>query len=81
MGVTKAACDALYLAKSLDNFSNIPDALAAYSEERVAASARAHYRARDLGATIFVDPKGGNEDGSRNPNLHEIVSTTATIVE
>ena len=80
MGVTKAACDALCLAKSLDNFSNIPDALAAYSEERVAASARAHYRARDLGATIFVDPEGGNEDGSRNPNLYEIVSTTATIV-
>jgi 2-polyprenyl-6-methoxyphenol hydroxylase-like FAD-dependent oxidoreductase len=80
MGVTKAACDALCLARSLDSYSTIPDALEAYSEERVAASARAHYRARDLGATIFVDPEGGNEDGRSNPNLHEIVSTTATIV-
>ena len=80
MGVTKAACDALCLARSLDSYSTIPDALEAYSKERVAASARAHYRARDLGATIFVDPEGGNEDGRSNPNLHEIVSTTATIV-
>ena len=80
MGVTKAACDALSLARSLDSYSNISDALHAYSEERVAASARAHYRARDLGATIFVDPEGGNEDGRNNPNLREIVSTTATIV-
>jgi 2-polyprenyl-6-methoxyphenol hydroxylase-like FAD-dependent oxidoreductase len=80
MGVTKAACDALCLARSLDSYSTIPDALEAYSEERVAASARAHYRARDLGATIFVEPEGGNEDGRSNPNLHEIVSTTATIV-
>ena len=81
MGVTKAACDALCLARSLDSYSTIPEALEAYSEERVAASARAHYRARDLGATIFVDPEGGNEDGRSNPNLHEIVSTTATIVK
>ena len=80
MGVTKAACDALCLARSLETYSNISDALDAYSAERGAASARAHYRARDLGATIFVDPEGGNEDGSSNPNLHEIVSTTATIV-
>ena len=81
MGVTKAACDALCLARSLDSYSTIPEALEAYSEERVAASARAHYRARDLGATIFVDPEGGNEDGRSNPNLYEIVSTTATIVK
>jgi len=81
MGVTKAACDALCLARSLDSYSTIPEALEAYSEERVAASGRAHYRARDLGATIFVDPEGGNEDGRSNPNLYEIVSTTATIVK
>jgi 2-polyprenyl-6-methoxyphenol hydroxylase-like FAD-dependent oxidoreductase len=81
MGVTKAACDALCLARSLDSYSTIPEALEAYSEERVAASARAHYRARDLGATIFVDPEGGNEDGRSNPNLYDIVSTTATIVK
>jgi 2-polyprenyl-6-methoxyphenol hydroxylase-like FAD-dependent oxidoreductase len=81
MGVTKAACDALCLARSLDSYSTIPEALEAYSEERVAASARAHYRARDLGATIFVNPEGGNEDGRSNPNLYEIVSTTATIVK
>ena len=64
----------------MESYPIISDALDAYSAERVAASARAHYRARDLGATIFVDPEGGNEDGSSNPNLHEIVSTTATIV-
>lgn len=81
MGVTKAACDALCLARSLDSYSTIPEALEAYSEERVAASARAHYRARDLGATIFLNPEGGNEDGRSNPNLYEIVSTTATIVK
>jgi len=80
MGVTKAACDALCLANSMEKYQTIPEALRAYSEERVAASARAHYRARDLGATIFVEPEGGNEDGRSNPNLHEIVSTTATIV-
>lgn len=78
MGVTKAACDAMALARHLTSGSVI-SGLAAYSAERVPASSAAHDRARVLGRYIFADDKG-NPDGRSNPNLQEIMQTTAITV-
>lgn len=89
MGVTKAAEDALALARHLgpatesaagsakDSATDPATALAAYSAERVPASRAAHERARELGALIQHEPKGGNPDGRNNPNLDFIMKKTA----
>ncbi len=78
MGVTKAACDALALARHLDG-ADVVQGLAAYSAERVPASGVAHHRARDLGRFIF-DDSVPNPDGRSNPRLDEIMRTTAITV-
>lgn len=78
MGVTKAACDALALARHLAG-PDIAAGLAAYSAERVPASGTAHHRARELGRFIF-DDSVDNPDGRSNPRLEEIMRTTAITV-
>jgi 2-polyprenyl-6-methoxyphenol hydroxylase-like FAD-dependent oxidoreductase len=75
MGVTKAACDALALARHLTD-GPIEAGLQAYSAERVPASRAAHDRARMLGRYIFDDTVP-NPDGRTNPRLDEIMRTTA----
>lgn len=78
MGVTKAACDALALARQLDTADTIPAALAAYSAERVPAARAAVEQSRRLGALIFEGPpEGRNDDGRANPNLDRIMRQTA----
>nr|WP_306269007.1 FAD-dependent monooxygenase [Pararhizobium sp. IMCC3301] len=77
MGVTKAASDALCLARQLEQGS-VEDALEAYSAERVPAAKAAFERSRKLGRFIFEDPATGtNRDGRSNPNLEEIMRKTA----
>lgn len=80
MGVTKAAMDATALARHLAA-GPVPDSLAAYSEDRVPAARAAFERSRKLGRYIFADPEEGtNRDGRSNPNIDEIMSTTAVCV-
>ncbi|MFT6073304.1 MAG: 2-polyprenyl-6-methoxyphenol hydroxylase-like FAD-dependent oxidoreductase [Yoonia sp.] len=74
MGVTKAAQDALSLARYAGND------LAAYSDERVPASLRAHLRARDLGAWIFEED-AGNRDGTSHARLADIMRLTAVTID
>ncbi|SMY08042.1 FAD binding domain-containing protein [Flavimaricola marinus] len=78
MGVTKAACDALALARHLAD-GPVEEGLLAYSAERVPASKSAHDRARTLGRFIF-DDSVPNPDGRSNPRLDEIMRTTAINV-
>lgn len=74
MGVTKAAGDALALARLAGGD------LAAYSAERVPASLRAHLRARDLGAWIVADDPA-NPDGRSHAHLPEIMAQTAVNID
>ena len=77
MGVTKAGQDALALARHLST-AKVPEALAAYSEERVAASSAVHERAQMLGRLMMAKPaEGDNLDGRNNPNLADIMRLTA----
>jgi len=78
MGVTKAALDALALARHLGG-GPVEASLAAYGAERVPASKAAHDHARQLGAWIFGGD-GTNPDGRSNPKLDEIMRTTAVTV-
>jgi 2-polyprenyl-6-methoxyphenol hydroxylase-like FAD-dependent oxidoreductase len=80
MGVTKAACDALALAHHLSGSLPLPQAMAAYSQERAPAGLKAMERARTLGHYIFDPAVQGNEDGRANPRLDEIMRTTAVTV-
>lgn len=74
MGVTKAAEDALCLARHAGG------SLDAYSDERVPASLRAHLRAQKLGEWIFEDDPG-NSDGTSHPRLTDIMRLTAVTVD
>lgn len=80
MGVTKAALDALALARHLATAADLETALAGYSAERVPAARAAYDRARALGAFIFDGPAGENPDGRSHPRLEEIMRTTAATV-
>lgn len=79
MGVTKAAQDALSLARHLDA-APVPQALAAYSAERVPAARAAFERSRRLGGFIFDGPEGANPDGRANPRIETIMRDTAVTV-
>lgn len=81
MGVTKAACDALALARHLDGAADRMAALAAYSRERLPEAERAWRRSRQLGAHLFDDPPGGNADGGNNRHLAAIMRETAVMVQ
>lgn len=73
MGVTKAAQDALALARHAGGD------LSVYSAERVPASLSAHLRARQLGAWIF-EADENNPDGASNARLDDIMRLTAVTV-
>lgn len=79
MGVTKAALDALSMAQHLSR-ADVPDALRAYSDERVEAARIAHFRARDLGAEIFgYDDESANRDGRHHPKMDWVIDNTAVV--
>ncbi|MES2847071.1 MAG: FAD-dependent monooxygenase [Pseudomonadota bacterium] len=78
MGVTKAAGDAEALARALAG-GPVPDALARYSDERVAASRIAYETAQRLGGYIFAKGATDNPDGRSNPNLATIMAETAVV--
>ena len=81
MGVTKAACDALALARHLDGAGDVAAALAAYSAERVPEAEKAWSRSRRLGTYLFDEPPGGNADGANNRHLDAIMRETAIMVD
>lgn len=79
MGVTKAAGDALALARHLDA-QPVTEALASYSAERVPAARLAYERARLLGRWIFAEPATGqNADGRSHPHRDQIMRLTAVV--
>lgn len=78
MGVTKAAQDALALARLLQE-RPAPEALAAYSQERVAAGRIALDEARRLGGMIFDRDPGQNRDGRAHPDIGDIMQRTAVV--
>lgn len=77
MGVTKAAQDALALARHLDGARDVEGALAAYSAERVPAAHLAMTRSRRLGSYMLDGGEGTNPDGRENPHIDEIMRLTA----
>ncbi len=79
MGVTKAAEDALSLARHLSN-AGVAEALHGYSGERVPLSRRARDRARLLGSYIFDGDPKQNLDGSAHPKIASIMRDTAVPV-
>lgn len=77
MGVTKAADDALSLAHHLRS-APAPEALKAYSAERVPAVRAAFEQSRKLGGFLLGEPAiGSNHDGCNNPRQDEILRLTA----
>ncbi len=79
MGVTKAAEDALSLARHLRGLNTIA-ALSSYSDERVPAARDAFDRSRRLGSHIFDKPEGGeNRDGRSHPRQDTILRETAVV--
>lgn len=80
MGVTKAAGDALALARRLAGACDVAAALAAYSAERVPAARAAHQRSQMLGRYIFCGPEERNRDGRSHPRLDDIMRLTAVDI-
>lgn len=79
MGVTKAANDALDLARALD-MPKVEDGLRSYSEDRTQAALAAHHRGRMMGGWIFSD-EAANGDTEINPRLAQIMELTAAAVD
>lgn len=76
MGVTKAAQDALALARHLNG--DVVAGLKAYSDERVPLSRAAFERSQMLGRHMMAAPLlGDGSDGRANANMEEIVRLTA----
>lgn len=81
MGVTKAASDALSLARCLEESDSVPAGLAEFSRQRTPRSHAAFTRSRTLGSYIFERPESGdNLDGASNPNTDIILRQTAVAV-
>lgn len=78
MGVTKAALDALALARHLSSGQAVEEALAAYSAERHPAAAAAHAESLRLGGFLLDGP--GDPEGRMNPRCGEILRRTAVVV-
>lgn len=76
MGVTKAAQDALALARHATG--DLEAGLQAYSAERVPLSRAVYERSQMLGRHMMQAPEAGCPmDGRHNPNLDEIMRLTA----
>lgn len=83
MGVTKAAGDALALARHLGGGpgDDVTGALVTYGAERVPAARLAHERAQMLGRLIFgPDLPAANTDGRSHPDIETIMRLTAVDV-
>lgn len=78
MGVTKAALDALALARHLGSGAPVAAALAAYSAERQPAAAAALAESRRLGG--FLTDGSGDAEGAANPRRDEVMRRTAVVV-
>lgn len=78
MGVTKAALDALALARHLSSGAPVEAALAAYSAERQPAALAAHAESRRLGG--FLLDGSGDPEGRANPRRDEVMRRTAMVV-
>lgn len=78
MGVTKAALDALALARHLSSGRPVAAALAAYSAERQPAAVAAHAESRRLGG--FLLDGTGDAEGRAHPRRDEIMRRTAVVV-
>lgn len=79
MGVTKAAADALTLARLVSDHP-VPKALAAYTAQREPASRRAYLQGQRLGGYIFGGDPAVNLDGRAHPMLDTILADTAVPV-
>ncbi len=79
MGVTKAAEDALALARFVSS-QPIEAALQAYSDEREPKSRRAFEQGRRLGRYAFDEDPSVNQDGRSHRMLEEIMRDTAIPV-
>ena len=80
MGVTKAAEDALALARHVSSGTALPESLSAYSAERVAAARTAYLRSQYLGSLIFdAGPQGSNADGRSHPSVEFVMRQTAAV--
>lgn len=77
MGVTKAAEDALALARHAAA-GPVAEATAAYSAERAPEARRAFERSRWLGAMIFEGDPAANPDGRSHPKRDAIMAETAS---
>ncbi|UWQ94649.1 FAD binding domain-containing protein [Rhodobacteraceae bacterium M385] len=76
MGVTKAAQDALALARHVNE--DVEAGLQAYSAERCQASRAAYARSQMLGQYMAQAPEHGDPmDGRHNPHMAEIMRQTA----
>ena len=78
MGVTKAGQDALALARHLEA-ADVPEALAAYSAERVAAGRIAYDAARQLGRMTFDVDRAVNQDGRSHADMDALMRDTAVV--
>ena len=78
MGVTKAALDALALARHLSSGAPVETALASYSIERQPAAVAAHAESRRLGS--FITDGSGDVEGKANPRCDEVMRRTAVVV-
>ena len=78
MGVTKAAGDALALARHLDSGA-VEEALAGYSDERVPASRIAYETSQWLGALIFAGDRSKNQDGRSHAQIEAVMRETAVV--
>ena len=87
MGVTKAALDALCLARSLENNNSLPEALARYASLRGEFGRRCVARARRLGAYIEARSRpearwsAAELDQSPQRVLHETAASLGDIAE
>ena len=78
MGVTKAAEDALTLARCL-SIAPLEQAMKAYSRERVAACRIAYETGRRLGRLIFESDRTVNQDGRSHANLKTVMRETGVV--
>ncbi len=78
MGVTKAADDAMALARHVAS-GPLEAALQAYSAERVSACRVAYERSQWLGRFIFDGDPTQNQDGASHPDMETVMRETAVV--
>jgi 2-polyprenyl-6-methoxyphenol hydroxylase-like FAD-dependent oxidoreductase len=80
MGVTKAAEDALALARHVTQASDVATGVQSFSTERAPASREAYLRGQALGALMFEGSAKANPDGGAHPEINRILRETAAIL-